>query len=180
MPEIRTHKVKILLIGDAAVGKTSLIHNFVKGVFKKDYKMTVGCDLFMKTLTLNDGKDIITLSLWDIAGQERFSYFRSVFYKGAKGALVVFDLTRYGTFNPGIINWLKELWEYTGRIPIVLIGNKVDLGNMRSVRQRLANSFAEKVPCKYIETSAKEGLGVEDAFLELAKEILQRFSKKED
>lgn len=170
---IKIYKLKILLIGDAAVGKTSLINKFVKGAFKKDYKMTVGCDLFMKNLSLNDGQDLVTLSIWDIAGQDRFSYFRSAFYKGAKGAIVVFDLTRYGTFNPSILNWLKELWGFTGKIPIVLIGNKLDLTNMRSVRQRLAISFAEEIPCPYLETSAKEGQGVEEAFQKIANASLE-------
>ncbi len=170
---MKKHKMKILLLGDAAVGKTSLIQRFVKGSFQKDYKMTVGCDLFMGDISLNDGEDKVSLQIWDIAGQDRFQYFRSAFYKGAAGALVVFDLTRYPTFNPNIVNWIKELWEFTGRIPIVLLGNKVDLGNFRAVRERDVRYFAERVPCHYIETSAKQGQGVEEAFIELAKASLK-------
>ncbi|MFX1450509.1 MAG: Rab family GTPase [Promethearchaeota archaeon] len=171
------YKLKILLIGDAAVGKTTLIKRFVKDIFHKEYKMTVGCDLFMKDLYLNNGEDSITLSIWDIAGQERFQFVRQAFYKGALGALVVFDLTRYTTFSPNILKWIKDLWNFTGRVPIVLLGNKVDLTIMRSVRTKDAEMFADKVPCPYIETSAKEGQGVDDAFNELAKLAFEYWQK---
>ncbi|MHA1301354.1 MAG: GTP-binding protein, partial [Candidatus Helarchaeota archaeon] len=127
----------------------------------------------------NDGQDLVTLSIWDIAGQERFSFFRTSFYKGAVGALVVFDLTRYPTFNPSLIKWIKELWGYSGdKVPIVLIGNKIDLSNMRSVRKSDAKDFAEKVPCPYFETSAKEGQNVEDAFMELAYAAVEYWDRK--
>ncbi len=171
------YKFKILLIGDAAVGKTTMIKRFVNDVFQKEYKMTVGCDLFVKDVSLNNGENQITLSIWDIAGQERFKFIRQAFYKEASGALVVFDLTRYTTFSPNILKWIKDLWSFTGRIPIVLIGNKVDLEIMRTIREKDAKSFADQVPCPYIETSAKEGQGVEEAFNELAKLAFEYWQK---
>ncbi|MHA1385048.1 MAG: GTP-binding protein [Candidatus Helarchaeota archaeon] len=173
-----TYKLKMLLIGDAAVGKTSLIKKFIKGSFQKDYKMTIGCDIFTKDVSLNDGQDLVTLSIWDIAGQDRFKFFRSSFYRGSAGAMVVFDLTRYTTFNPNVVNWLKELWSFTGRIPIILLGNKVDLVNMRSVRASDAKAFSDQVPCPYIETSAKEGQYVDESFATLAQEMLNNMQSK--
>ncbi|NVM00706.1 MAG: GTP-binding protein [Candidatus Helarchaeota archaeon] len=173
-----TYKLKMLLIGDAAVGKTSLIKKFIKGAFQKDYKMTIGCDIFTKDVELNDGQDLVTLSIWDIAGQDRFKFFRSSFYRGSAGAMVIFDLTRYTTFNPNVVNWLKELWSFTGRIPIVILGNKVDLINMRAVRASDAKAFADQVPCDYIETSAKEGQYVDESFSALAMSMLQNMRNK--
>lgn len=165
-------KLKMLLLGDAAVGKTSLIKQYIKGSFAKDYKMTIGTDIFTKDVVTDE--HTITLSIWDIAGQERFKFFRQSFYRGSSGAMVVFDLTRYPTFNPNVVNWLKELWGFTGRIPIVLIGNKVDLADLRNVREGDVQSFADKIPCPYIETSAKTGIHVDEAFKGIALSMLNK------
>ena len=165
-------KLKMLLLGDAAVGKTSLIKQYIKGSFAKDYKMTIGTDIFTKDIVTDE--HTITLSIWDIAGQDRFKFFRQSFYRGASGAMVVFDLTRYPTFNPNVVNWLKELWNFTGKIPVVLIGNKVDLEDLRNVRQTDVQEFADKIPCKYIETSAKTGTAVNDSFYEIALDMLNK------
>jgi len=162
----------MLLLGDAAVGKTSLIKQYIKGSFAKDYKMTIGTDIFTKDIVTDE--HTITLSIWDIAGQDRFKFFRQSFYRGASGAMVVFDLTRYPTFNPNVVNWLKELWNFTGKIPVVLIGNKVDLEDLRNVRQTDVQEFADKIPCKYIETSAKTGTAVNDSFYEIALDMLNK------
>lgn len=162
----------MLLLGDAAVGKTSLIKQYIKGSFAKDYKMTIGTDIFTKDVVTDE--HTITLSIWDIAGQDRFKFFRQSFYRGASGAMVVFDLTRYPTFNPNVVNWLKELWGFTGRIPIILIGNKVDLADLRNVRESDVKNFADKIPCSYIETSAKTGIHVDESFKEIATGMLSK------
>ncbi|MHA1231034.1 MAG: Rab family GTPase [Candidatus Helarchaeota archaeon] len=176
-----TYKLKMLLLGAAAVGKTSLIQNFIKGKFEKEYKMTIGTDIFTKDVVVNyNDEDIpVTLSIWDIAGQDRFAFFRTSFYKGASGAMIVFDLTRYSTFNPGVVNWLKELWGYTGRIPIILLGNKNDLEKYRAVRGEDAEKFAKKIPCVFLETSAKTGANVEKSFKTLAYEMVKLMKQKE-
>ncbi|MHA1271180.1 MAG: Rab family GTPase [Candidatus Helarchaeota archaeon] len=176
-----SYKLKMLLLGAAAVGKTSLIQKFIKGKFEKDYKMTIGTDIFTKDLVVNyEGEDIpVVLAIWDIAGQERFSFFRPAFYKGASGALIVFDLTRYETFNPGITDWLKELWGYTGRIPIVILGNKNDLEKYRAVRSEDALKYSKKISCTYLETSAKTGTNVENAFQIIATEMIIKMKEKE-
>ncbi len=167
-----SYKLKMLLLGDAAVGKTSLIKQYIKGSFAKDYKMTIGTDIFTKDIVTKE--HTITLSIWDIAGQDRFKFFRQSFYRGSSGAMVVFDLTRYPTFNPNVVNWLKELWGFTGRIPVVLIGNKVDLADLRNIKQADVQAFADKIPCKYIETSAKTGTAVNESFYELAQSMLDK------
>ena len=177
-----TYKLKMLLLGAAAVGKTSLIQNFIKGKFEKDYKMTIGTDIFTKDVIVNYNNEEVpvTLSIWDIAGQERFSFFRTSFYKGATGAMIVFDLTRYDTFNPGIVKWLKELWGESGRIPVVILGNKNDLKKYRAVKGEDVDKFAKKIRCNFLETSAKSGDYVEESFNYIAKEMIKIMKQKEN
>jgi small GTP-binding protein len=119
-------KLKVLLTGAAAVGKTSLVQRFIKNRFAANYKLTVGVDILTKDVEFRPG-EIATLSIWDIGGQQRFEFIRSTFYKGAAGALLVFDLTREQTYTE-TRKWLTEIRQFAGeRIPFVLIGNKADL-----------------------------------------------------
>ncbi|MHA1730579.1 MAG: Rab family GTPase, partial [Promethearchaeota archaeon] len=118
-------KLKILLCGPAAVGKTSLIHRFIRSKFQADYKLTVGVDILTKDVEYAPG-ELATLSIWDIGGQQRFEFIRSTFYKGAAGVLLVFDLSRAETWQQ-IQKWRNEVRQFAGDIPFVLIGNKVDL-----------------------------------------------------
>ena len=167
-----SYKLKVLLCGPAGVGKTSLIMRFIKSKFQTDYKLTVGVDILTKDVELaND--NICTLSIWDIGGQERFSFIRSTFYKGAAGALLVFDLSRAATWDE-IKNWRAEVKQFAGDIPFVLIGNKLDLlADVGEVIDRdEARAYAESQGSVYIETSAKENTNVADAFNTLTKRII--------
>jgi small GTP-binding protein len=167
-----SYKLKVLLCGPAGVGKTSLIMRFIKSKFQTDYKLTVGVDILTKDVELaND--NICTLSIWDIGGQERFSFIRSTFYKGAAGALLVFDLSRAATWDE-IKNWRAEVKQFAGDIPFVLIGNKLDLlADVGEVIDRdEARAYAESQGSEYIETSAKDNLNVDQAFIALTKKIV--------
>lgn len=167
---------KTLLLGDGAVGKTSLISQFTKGFIKKDYKMTIGVDIFSKTVNSNEGT--VKLSVWDLAGQERFKAVRSAFYGGTAGALLVFDLTRIVTFR-NLVGWLEELYKYGApNAPVVLIGNKVDLPHLREVRLEDAEWFATEIGSQYIETSAKTGEHVEEAFNTLTTKMVHNSMEK--
>jgi small GTP-binding protein len=174
---LSSYKLKILLCGPAAVGKTSLIQRFIKSKFASDYKLTVGVDILTKEVQYAPDK-IATLSIWDIGGQERFSFIRTTFYKGASGALLVFDLSRGATWE-SIQNWRAEVKQFAGDIPFVLIGNKCDLvAEVGEVIDRdECRNYAESEGSIYIETSAKDGTRVDDAFLELTRLIIARSEK---
>ncbi len=168
-------KLKVLLTGAAAVGKTSLVQRFIKNRFAANYKLTVGVDILTKDVEFKQG-EVATLSIWDIGGQQRFEFIRSTFYKGAAGALLVFDLTREQTYIE-VRKWLTEIRQFAGQdIPFVLIGNKYDL--LEDVGEVIdrdeARALAESEGSIYIETSAKTGINVDEAFTELTRRIIEK------
>lgn len=168
-----SYKLKVLLTGAAAVGKTSLVQRFIKNKFQANYKLTVGVDILTKDIEYKPG-EVATLSIWDIGGQQRFEFIRSTFYQGAAGTLLVFDLTREQTYQE-TRKWLTEIRQFAGEnIPFVLIGNKADLLEDvgRVINESEARRFAERENSIYIETSAKTGEHVDEAFTELTRKII--------
>lgn len=172
---------KIVLLGDGAVGKTALRHRYLGEGFKQSYSMTIGADFAVKRVKL-DNEDIVA-QIWDLAGQMRFQTVREVYYQGATGALLVFDISRAQTFE-AIPQWINELLENNKSriVPMVLIGNKSDLrdtpeGKENSISYENGLEYAQNLSSwsqfevPYIETSAKEGDNVEAAFHTLLRNI---------
>jgi small GTP-binding protein len=163
---------KIVLCGEGAVGKTSLLYQFVHNEFKENYLTTVGAEFLKKEIIFK--KYTANLVIWDMAGQDRFAGVRKNFYGGANGALLIFDLTNPESFTH-LRKWIKEIEENAGVIPFILIGNKVDLldGDKRFIDEEEIKKFVEEKDSLYVETSAKSGDNVENAFKEITKLMAQ-------
>ncbi|KAK9095857.1 hypothetical protein Sjap_021354 [Stephania japonica] len=167
---------KVVLIGDSGVGKSNLLSRFTRNEFCLESKSTIGVEFATRTLQV-EGKTI-KAQIWDTAGQERYRAITSAYYRGALGALLVYDVTKPTTFE-NVSRWLKELRDHAdSNIVIMLIGNKTDLKHLRAVATEDAQGFAEKEGLSFIETSALEAVNVEKAFQTILAEIYRIISKK--
>ena len=161
---------KSIVVGDGGVGKTALTLRFSKGFFTEDYKMTIGVDFHVKTIELDTEEEPIRckLQLWDTGGQERFSSIRPMYYRGSLGAVLVFDLTNSASFEH-LPQWIEEVRaNIKAEIPLLLVGNKSDLIDQRTISVDEVNRFTKDFNLYYMETSAKTGDGVGDCFYILA------------
>ncbi|CAM8935167.1 hypothetical protein QQ045_013085 [Rhodiola kirilowii] len=167
---------KIVLIGDSGVGKSNLLSRFTRNEFCLESKSTIGVEFATRTLQV-EGRTI-KAQIWDTAGQERYRAITSAYYRGARGALLVYDTTKPTTFE-NVSRWLKELRDHAdANIVIMLIGNKTDLKHLRAVATEDAQSYAEKEGLSLIETSALESTNVEKAFQTILSEIYRIMSKR--
>jgi small GTP-binding protein len=155
------YSLKIVVVGDAAVGKTCLLLRFVRDEWDPDSQSTLGVEFLAKVVNTDNHR--IQLQLWDTAGQEIFRAVTRGYYRGSAGALIVFDLTSRDSFA-SVDRWLKDLREIARPdITAILIGNKLDLDGKRKVAQEEAVAYAEKNHLLYFETSARTGDNVQDA-----------------
>lgn len=170
--EIREFVFKIVIIGDAAVGKTSLINQFVESSFNEDYKPTLGANIVRKDVNLDNIK--VRLIMWDLAGQEKYRVVRSMYFQGCEGALLVYDVTRYHTLDSINNKWLKDYKKHVKKKgAFILIGNKTDLKDQVAVPTERGKELATKIKASdFIETSAKLGENIEEAFSLLVNQIL--------
>ncbi|XP_048426541.1 ras-related protein RABA4d [Pyrus x bretschneideri] len=167
---------KVVLIGDSAVGKTQLLARFARNEFSVDSKATIGVEFQTKTLVLD--QKTVKAQIWDTAGQERYRAVTSAYYRGAVGAMLVYDMTKRQSFDH-MARWLEELRGHADKnIVIMLIGNKCDLGSLRAVPTEDAQEFAQRENLFFMETSALEATNVETAFLMILREIYRIMSKK--
>ncbi len=171
MSQKHEYKMKIVMLGDGAVGKTALTVRFSTGMFKEDYSTTIGTDFSVKKLEIPELNAIATLVIYDLAGQPRFAAVRPSFYVGAKGGLLVFDVTRRSSFL-NLENWVNEAYNSIGHpIPMLVVANKIDLPD-RVVPTHEGIAFAKSHGFLYVESSAKTGENVETAYREIVKDII--------
>ena len=172
---------KIALIGDGGVGKTSIRERYIGNAFKAEYLLTVGADFAMRDDTINGFP--VRYQIWDLAGQDRFDGVREAYYNGCVGALLVYDITRPESFYNGP-KWINELWTNNkrGRVPIVVVANKIDLRNGNAISHNQGLSFTKNLcnltksdgfQCHFIETSAKTGINISQAFSLLGVNIIR-------
>lgn len=167
--------LKVALLGDAAVGKTSLVDIYTQHRFKEDYKPTLGVSICVKQLKIEKINAQIRLVLWDVAGQEKYVLSRKMFFQGVVGALLVYDITRHSTFENIESKWLTDLNEYGEKeLAYILIGNKIDLKDSKVVTSKDGKELSEKINASdFVETSAKYGDNVEKAFEKLVFQIFE-------
>ncbi|EYC40171.1 hypothetical protein Y032_0626g826 [Ancylostoma ceylanicum] len=159
---------KVILIGDSGVGKSNLLSRFARNTFSLESKSTIGVEFSTRIITV-DGKRIMA-QIWDTAGQERFKTVTSAYYRGAQGALIVYDITKPGSFD-SCKQWLHDLREQSEHVSVMLVGNKSDLRNMREVPAEMAKRFADEHQLTFIETSALDSSNVEKAFTQILTKI---------
>jgi len=167
---------KVVLIGDSGVGKSNLLSRFTRNEFNLESKSTIGVEFATRSIH-TDGK-IIKAQIWDTAGQERYRAITSAYYRGAVGALLVYDISKHVTYE-NVERWLKELRDHAdSHIVIMLVGNKNDLKHLRAVPAEQARSFADKHGLSFIETSALDSTNVERAFQDILTEIYTIVSRR--
>ncbi|KAJ1388659.1 Small GTPase superfamily [Sesbania bispinosa] len=167
---------KAVLIGDSGVGKSNLISRFAKDEFLLDSKPTIGVEFAYRNIKVRD--KLIKAQIWDTAGQERFRAITSSYYRGALGAMLVYDITRRTSFV-NASKWLHELREFGGEeMVVILVANKSDLGQSREVEKEEGKGFAETEGICFMETSALQNLNVEEAFLQMITKIHDIISQK--
>ena len=164
---------KVIVIGDPAVGKTSLLTKFATNQFEEKYLPTVGVSIVKEPITLASENATINLMFWDIAGQPQFYMLHRPYFNGADAMLLVFDITRSSTFS-NINNWFSTATKYgLSHIPRILIGNKIDLKDDRKIIKPMSEHLSEKLDAPYYETSAMTGNNVKDVFHKIAEMVFK-------
>eukprot|EP01006_Ploeotia_vitrea_P059755 TRINITY_DN74736_c0_g1_i1.p1 TRINITY_DN74736_c0_g1~~TRINITY_DN74736_c0_g1_i1.p1 ORF type:complete len:210 (-),score=17.99 TRINITY_DN74736_c0_g1_i1:234-863(-) len=163
--------LKIVVVGDSNVGKTSLIHKFATGLFRDKYKATIGSDFLTKEISANGS--CTTIQIWDTAGQERFRSIGTAYYRGADAAYLVFDVTNQESFE-NLEMWKSEVASAVSDIPCILLGNKCDLSSLRVVSSEQAKEYCESAGMlDYFDVSVKNDPSMDHVFIRAAEHVLQ-------
>jgi len=169
---------KVCMLGEPAVGKTSLIRRFVYDVFEDKYIETIGAKVTKKTLRIRyvpTGQVFqLRMMIWDIAGHGALDFVKPSYYRDAEGAMIICDMTRRLTLNK-VPAWIDSLWTVTQRIPLIIIGNKNDLTNQHEFGTKELGEVTASYKCPFIVSSAKSGEQVEGAFKSLGMSLIQTF-----
>ncbi len=167
---------KLLMLGDASVGKTSLTHRYITGVFVDSPRLTIGVDFFSKKIRLENNKSV-KIQIWDFGGEERFRFLLPTYSKGSNAAFFLYDITSRKTLE-SLSVWIQIIRKNAGNIPIFLIGSKKDLVDYRQISYEEASQKGDEfLLTHHIELSAKTGENVEESF-QLLTELLLKKSKE--
>ncbi|MHA1324953.1 MAG: Rab family GTPase [Candidatus Helarchaeota archaeon] len=170
------YKWKVVVIGDPTVGKTTLMLRYTEKKFNELYIPTVGVQVSVKQIPIiiNHEKMLADLNIWDIAGHVKFQHIRQIFYEGASAFLLLYDITNEATFE-GTSYWIEDVQKIIGKQVGVLIGNKRDLQKERMVSKETGKARAEQYKVEFLETSAKTGENVNEAFRTITHKLLSKF-----
>ncbi|XP_028403255.1 ras-related protein RABA2a-like [Dendronephthya gigantea] len=175
--ETYTYLFKVVLIGDSGVGKSQLLTRYTKNDFQLSSKPTIGVELAHEDIEI-DGR-IIRAQIWDTAGQERYRAITSAYYRGALGAIIVYDITNTKSYE-NVELWVDELRQHTDdKIVLMLVGNKVDLRHLRAVEKETASSYAVENKMHFVETSALNAMNVDVAFESTLRKIYEIVREQE-
>lgn len=167
--------IKVVVVGNGAVGKSSMIQRYCKGIFTKDYKKTIGVDFLERQIIVND--EDVRLMLWDTAGQEEFDAITKAYYRGAQACVLVFSTTDRDSFE-AISCWREKVEMEVGDIPTVLVQNKIDLLDDTVIKNEEAEGLAKRLKLRFYRASVKEDLNVNEVFKYLAEKYLQRLKQQ--
>ncbi|CAG9311266.1 unnamed protein product [Blepharisma stoltei] len=179
----RKHLLKVIILGDSAVGKTSLMNQYVNKRFTQQYKATIGADFLTKEVMIDD--KLVTLQIWDTAGQERFQSLGVAFYRGADCCVMVYDITSSKSFD-NISSWKDEFLSQSNpknpeNFPFVVLGNKLDKESERKVPNARASQWCrDNGNMPFFETSAKDAINVDEAFQTIARNALSQVKEEEE
>lgn len=175
MADMKYFRRKICLLGDAAVGKTSLIRRYVEDKFDDKYVVTLGTKVTMRELVVQSSEKTpsvkVTLMIWDILGQREYKRLQTSFYKGANGAMVVADSTRRETLE-SITGWILSLFNSVGKVPVLILLNKSDLTDQSAITPNDVEDIAQKYESSFLTTSAKTGENVDLAFQKISEILI--------
>ena len=178
LPDEYDYLFKLIIVGDTNVGKTNIMSKYIKDQFNITSKSTIGVEFGTKILEIDNKK--VKAQIWDTAGQERYKSITSAYYKGAKGAFIVYDITNKSTFE-SVDKWIKDLNSYGDKnLTMLLIGNKSDLEDKRIINKEEGEEKAKSFELGFIETSAYNGDNIDQAFDIMLKEVLKRYIVEND
>jgi small GTP-binding protein len=168
--------IKLLTLGDSGVGKTNFIFRFIENQFTETHVSTIGFDFKSQILTLPN-KKVIKLQIWDTAGQERYMSVNKNLFLRVQGILLIYDISNRESFEH-ITNWISNIRELCANIPIILIGNKTDLDDIRVVATSEGQQIANEHNLEFLETSSKTGINVREAFINISEKVLAECNLK--
>ena len=169
--------IKLLIIGDSSVGKSNFLFQFIENKFTDTHIATIGFDFKSQKVTLPNSKQVVKLQIWDTAGQERYMSVNKNLFLRVQGMILMYDITNRETFEH-ISNWVENIKEICSSLPIVLVGNKCDMDELRIVTEEEGREIAKKYNMSFFEASGKTGINVKEAFYEISEQIIKGVQRK--